>query len=95
MIFEDYYKQQNVYIFLKIYLIRFLLIVLDLIDIWLKLIKNYRKYQKEKLDSIISKYNLDRPNEFKINKLGEDINYKKNDKLDKELVDNIFLLSVI
>ena len=47
----------------------------------------------EKLDSIVSKYNLDRPNEFKINKLGEDINYKKIDKLDKELVDNIFLLS--
>ena len=47
----------------------------------------------KKLDSIISEYNLEKPNTFKINKLGEDINYKKNDKLPKELVDNIFLLS--
>ena len=47
----------------------------------------------KKLDTIISEYNLDKPDMFKINKLGEDINYKKNDKLPKDLVDNIFLLS--
>ena len=47
----------------------------------------------ENLNSIINKYNLENPNEFKINKLGEDINYKKNKKISKELVQNIFLLS--
>ena len=47
----------------------------------------------EKLDSIVNNYNLEKPDEFKINKLGEDINYKKNDKLPDELVENIFLLS--
>ena len=47
----------------------------------------------ENLNSIINKYNLENPNEFKINKLCEDINYKKNKKISKELVQNIFLLS--
>ena len=47
----------------------------------------------KKLDSIINYYNLEKPDEFKINKLGEDINYNKNDKLPKELVEDIFLLS--
>ena len=47
----------------------------------------------EKLNSIINKYNFENANEFKINKLGEDINYIKNEKLSKELIQNIFLLS--
>ena len=47
----------------------------------------------KKLDLIVNNYNLEKPNEFKINKLGEDINYKKNDKLPNELVENIFSIS--
>ena len=47
----------------------------------------------KKLDSIINEYNLGKPDIFKINKLGEDINYKKNNKLPNKLIENIFLLS--
>ncbi|MDC0231755.1 SurA N-terminal domain-containing protein, partial [Pelagibacteraceae bacterium] len=47
----------------------------------------------KKLDSIISEYNLEKADIYKINKLGEDINNNKNDKLPKELIENIFLLS--
>ena len=47
----------------------------------------------KKLDSIINEYNLDKPNILKINKFGEDINYKKNDKLHDKLIEHIFLIS--
>ena len=47
----------------------------------------------KKIDSIINEYNLGKPDIFKINKLGEDINYKKNNKLPNKLIENIFLLS--
>ena len=46
-----------------------------------------------KIDSILSEYNLEKPDVVKINKLGEDINYKKNDKLSEEIIKNVFLLS--
>ena len=47
----------------------------------------------KKLDSIINEYNLEKADTYKINKLGEDINNNKNDKLPKELIENIFLFS--
>ena len=47
----------------------------------------------KKLDSIIDEYNFNKPDVFKINKLGEDVNYKKINNLPEELIENIFLLS--
>ena len=46
--------------------------------------------QGEKLDLLINKYNLEKPNVIKINKLGQDLNYKKIDKISKDIVSNIF-----
>jgi hypothetical protein len=49
--------------------------------------------QGEKLDLLINKYNLSKPNVIKINKLGQDLNYKKIDKISKEIISNIFSMT--
>ena len=48
--------------------------------------------QGKKIDSIIMEYNLDKADMFKINKFGQDLNYKTIDNFPKNLIDNIFLL---
>ena len=47
----------------------------------------------KKLDAIINEYNFNKPNTFTLNKLSEDINYKKINNFPEELIENIFLLS--
>tara|TARA_Y100000590_G_scaffold225845_1_gene255258 strand:+ start:22 stop:1470 length:1449 start_codon:yes stop_codon:yes gene_type:complete len=46
-----------------------------------------------KLDSIINQYNLEKADELIINKLGEDLNYKKIEDLSEKIVENIFSLT--
>ena len=49
--------------------------------------------QGKKLDPIINKYNLGKANTFKINKFGQDTNYKTFNDLPKDLIKNVFLVS--
>ena len=44
----------------------------------------------EKLNYIIQKFNLEKPNSFTINELGKDINSKMNKKITKNLIEKIF-----
>jgi len=46
--------------------------------------------QGTKLGSIVNEYNLPKADEFKLNKLGQDPNYKSIDKLSKDLIADIF-----
>ena len=49
----------------------------------------------EKLNYIIQKFNLETPNSFTINELGEDINSKMNKKITKDLIEKIFNIKEI
>jgi len=47
----------------------------------------------EKLDSIINKYNLDKAKIVKINKSGQDLNYKTIKNIPEKIIKNAFLIS--
>ena len=49
----------------------------------------------EKLNYIIQKFNLEKPNSFTINELGKDINSKMNKKITKDLIEKIFNIKEI
>ena len=49
--------------------------------------------QGRKLDPILNEYNLGKANTFKINKFGQDTNYKTFKDLPKDLIKNVFLIS--
>ena len=49
----------------------------------------------EKLNYIIQKFNLEKPNSFTINELGKDINSKMNKKITKDLIEEIFNIKEI
>ena len=49
----------------------------------------------EKLNYIIQKFNLKKPNLFTINELGKDINSKMNKKITKDLIEKIFNIKEI
>ena len=49
----------------------------------------------EKLNYIIQKFNLEKPNSFTINELGKDINSKMNKKITKDLIEKIFNIEEI
>lgn len=49
--------------------------------------------QGKRLDPIINEYNLGEANTFKINKFGQDSNYKIFKDLPKDLIKNVFLIS--
>ena len=49
----------------------------------------------EKLNYIIQKFNLEKPNSFTINDLGKDINSKMNKKITKDLIEKIFNIKEI
>ena len=49
--------------------------------------------QGKKLDPIINEYNLGKADTFKINKYGQDSNYKTFEDLPKDLIKNVFLIS--
>ena len=49
----------------------------------------------EKLNYIIQKFNLEKPNSFTINELGKDINSKINKKITKDLIEKIFNIKEI
>ena len=49
----------------------------------------------EKLNYIIKKFNLEKPNSFTINELGKDINSKMNKKITKDLIEKIFNIKEI
>ena len=49
----------------------------------------------EKLNYIIQKFNLEKPNSFTINELGKDINSKMNKKITKNLIEKIFNIKEI
>ena len=49
----------------------------------------------EKLNYIIQKFNLEKPNSFTINELGKDINSKMNNEITKDLIEKIFNIKEI
>ena len=49
----------------------------------------------EKLNYIIQKFNLKKPNSFTVNELGKDINSKMNKKITKDLIEKIFNIEEI
>ena len=49
----------------------------------------------KKLNYIIQKFNLEKPNSFTINELGKDINSKMNKKITKDLIEKIFNIKEI
>jgi len=49
----------------------------------------------EKLNYIIQKFHLEKPNSFTINELGKDINSKMNKKITKDLIEKIFNIEEI